>query len=56
MGIKTYQEKNTKPMEKTRVQSDIPVKRKIPKTIQKYNIPGDACVVPQIFNGGTMGY
>ena len=27
MGIKTYQEKNTKPMKKTRAQSGLPVKR-----------------------------
>ena len=31
MGIKTYQEKNTKPMGKGLVQFDIPVKRKIQK-------------------------
>ena len=31
MGIKTYQEKNTKPMKKTRAQSDLPVKRKSQK-------------------------
>ena len=29
MGIKTYQEKNAKPIEKELAQSDIPVKRKI---------------------------
>ena len=33
MGIKTYQEKNTKPMKKTRAQSGLPVKIKIQKTI-----------------------
>ena len=33
MGIKTYQEKNEKPMGKELAQSDIPVKRKIKKTI-----------------------
>ena len=38
MGIKTYQEKNTSAMEKELAQSDIPVKRKIQKTIQKYHI------------------
>ena len=32
MGIKTYQEKNTKPMKKTRAQSGLPVKRKVQKT------------------------
>ena len=32
MGIKTYQEKNTNPMKKTRAQSGLPVKRKIQKT------------------------
>ena len=31
MGIKTYQEKNTRAMEKELAQSDIPVKRKIKK-------------------------
>ena len=31
MGIKTYQEKNTKPMEKELAQSDLPVRRKIQK-------------------------
>ena len=31
MGIKTYQEKNTKPMEKDLAQSDLPVMRKIQK-------------------------
>ena len=36
MGIKTYQEKNTRPMEEELAQSDIPVKRKI----QKYHISG----------------
>ena len=38
MGIKTYQGKNTRAMEKELAQSDIPVKRKIQKTIQKYQI------------------
>ena len=32
------QEKNTRAMEKEVAQSDIPVKRKIQKTIQKYHI------------------
>ena len=36
MGIKTYQEKNTNQMKKTRAQSGLPVKRKTQKTIQKY--------------------
>ena len=31
MGIKTYQEKNTKPIEKELAQSDLPVRRKIQK-------------------------
>ena len=35
MGIKTYQEKNTRPMEKELAQSDLPVRRKIPKTTRK---------------------
>ena len=35
MGIKTYQEKNTKSMEKDLAQSDIPVKSKIPKNHPK---------------------
>ena len=35
MGFKTYQEKNAKPMGKESAQSDIPVKRKIQKTIKK---------------------
>ena len=35
MGIKTYQEKNTKPMEKELAQSDLPVRRKIQKTTRK---------------------
>ena len=35
MGIKTYQEKNTKPLEKELAQLDLPVRRKIPKTTQK---------------------
>ena len=34
MGIETYQEKNTRAMEKELAQSDIPVKRKVQKTIQ----------------------
>ena len=37
MGIKPYQEKNAKPMEKELAQSDIPLKRKIQKTVQKYH-------------------
>ena len=40
MGIKHYQEKNARAMEKELAQSDIPVKRKIQKTIQKYHISG----------------
>ena len=36
MGIKTYQEKNTKPMKKIRAQSGSPVKRKVQKTTRKY--------------------
>jgi len=40
MGIKTYQEKNAKPMGKELAQSDIPVKRKIQK-YRKYGIFGD---------------
>ena len=39
MGIKTYQEKNANAMEKELAQSDIPVKRKIQKNIQKYHFP-----------------
>ena len=39
MGIKTYQEKNAKPMGKELAQSDIPVKRKIQKNIQKCHYP-----------------
>ena len=35
MGIKTYQEKNTNPMEKDLAQSDLPVRRKIQKTTRK---------------------
>ena len=35
MGIKTYQEKNTKPMEKELAQSEQPVRRKIQKTTGK---------------------
>ena len=35
MGIKTYQEKNTKPMEKELAQSDLPVRRKIQKNTRK---------------------
>ena len=38
MGIKTYQEKNANAMEKELAQSNIPVKRKIQKTIQKGQI------------------
>ena len=38
MGIKTYQEKNTKPMKKTRAQSGLPVKRKIQKTTQEFDL------------------
>ena len=34
MGIKHYQEKNARAMEKELAQSDIPVKRKIQKTIR----------------------
>ena len=40
MGIKTYQEKNAKPMEKELAQSDIPVKRKMQTTIRKYHVSG----------------
>ena len=45
MGIKTYQEKNTRAMEKELAQFDIPVKRKIQKIIRnttflKYGIFG----------------
>ena len=45
MGIKHYQEKNARAMEKELAQSDIPVKRKIQKTIEnttflKYGIFG----------------
>ena len=40
MGIKTYQEKNANAMEKELAQSDIPVKRKIQKTIRKCQISG----------------
>ena len=40
MGIKTYQGKNTRAMEKELAQSDIPVKRKIQKTIKKCQISG----------------
>ena len=32
MGIKTYQEKNAKPMKKELAESDLPVWRKIQKT------------------------
>ena len=39
MGIKTYQEKNANAMEKELAQSDIPVKRKIQKTIRKCHFP-----------------
>ena len=35
MGIKTYQEKNTKPIEKELAQSDLPFRRKIQKTTRK---------------------
>ena len=35
MGIKHYQEKNTRAMEKELAQSDIPVKRKIKKNHPK---------------------
>ena len=38
MGIKHYQEKNVRAMEKKLAQSEIPVKRKIQKTIRKYHI------------------
>ena len=41
MGIKHYQEKNARAMEKELAQSDIPVKRKIQKTIRKYHISGN---------------
>ena len=54
MGIKTYQEKNTKPMKKELAQSDIPVMRKITKTTQNITFlktvffgtgrPGKKCV------------
>ena len=40
MGIKHYQEKNARAMEKELAQSDIPVKRKIQKTIRKPYISG----------------
>ena len=39
MGIKHYQEKNARAMEKELAQSNIPVKRKIPKTIRNYHFP-----------------
>ena len=45
MGIKTYQEKNTKPMKKARAQLGLSVKRKIQKppentVFQKSDISG----------------
>ena len=39
MGIKTYQKKNARAKEKELAESDIPVKRKIQKTIRKYHFP-----------------
>ena len=38
MGIKTYQEKNTRPMEKELAQSDLPVRRKIKKNQPKMSL------------------
>ena len=37
MGIKTYQEKNTKPIKKELAQSDIAVRRKVPKITPNVN-------------------
>ena len=37
MGIKTYQEKNKKPMEKELAQSEIPVRRKIPSNEKQWS-------------------
>ena len=45
MGIKHYQEKNARAMEKELAQSDIPVKRKIQKTIRKYYFPNDLNII-----------
>ena len=47
MGIKTYQEKNTRPMEKELAQSDLPVRRKIQKTTESIGF--------QVLIGHTMG-
>ena len=43
MGIKTYQEKNTKPMEKELAQSDLPVRRKIQKNTLKSHFYEKQC-------------
>ena len=45
MGIKTYQEKNANAMEKELAQSEITVRRKVPKTTQNVTFP----VVFEIF-------
>ena len=51
MGIKTYQEKNTKPMEKELAQSDLPVRRKIQKNTRKcdfYEKPFQIMLTPYL--------
>ena len=58
MGIKTYQEKNANAMEKELAQSDIPVKRKIPKSNQKHHISGKWYfrIVSDRFDGARIQY
>ena len=50
-SIKTYQEKNTNPMEQELAQSDLPVRRKVQKTTQKY------CFLKKVtFSGGFLDF
>ena len=51
MGIKTYQEKNTKPMEKELAQSDLPVRRKIQKNNRKCHF-----YEKTLFSGGFFDF
>ena len=50
MGIKHYQEKNARAMEKELAQSDIPVKRKIQKTIRKYHISESLIPIYKVYD------
>ena len=51
MGIETYQEKNTKPMEKELAKSDLPVGRKIQKKHPKILF-----FIKVTFSGGFLDF